>query len=312
VNRRLALALGAFTLLSTLATQAADARPGRGGRGGGGGIRIGGGGSVRFSGGGGVRIGGGRSSGGVTVQTSPRGGGSWRPRGWSVGGRVVVGGGVYVGRPWYPRYYRPYYGATYVPSYYDGAYYGGGYYPVAPAQGPGVVAVAPAYAPELPKLALGVFAGGVSVEGIEESSDLGLLGRFRLGNGGLLVEGEIGKQSYANDLRIDRRLGASLIWEIGAQNRFAPYVLGGLGVQQADVAGTYESTQNFGELGVGIRYAITPRFHIAADVRAGSRATISSDTPMTDAAARLIAPPSSDSGETESYARSRISALIYF
>lgn len=309
MNRRLALALGAFTLLSTLATQAADARPGRGG---GGGVRIGGGGSVRFSGGGGVRIGGGRSSGGVTVQTSPRGGGSWRPRGWSVGGRVVVGGGVYVGRPWYPRYYRPYYGATYVPSYYDGAYDGGGYYPVAPAQGPGVVAVAPAYAPELPKLALGVFAGGVSVEGIEESSDLGLLGRFRLGNGGLLVEGEIGKQSYANDLRIDRRLGASLIWEIGAQNRFAPYVLGGLGVQQADVAGTYESTQNFGELGVGIRYAITPRFHIAADVRAGSRATISSDTPMTDAAARLIAPPSSDSGETESYARSRISALIYF
>lgn len=311
MNRRLALALGAFTLLSTLATQAADARPGRGG-----GVRVSGGGraggGIRVTGGGGVRFGGGRSSGGVTVQTSPRGGGSWRPRGWSVGGRVVVGGGVYVGRPWYPRYYRPYYGATYVPSYYDGAYDGGGYYPVAPAQGPGVVAVAPAYAPELPRLALGVFAGGVSVEGIDESSDLGLLGRFRLGNGGLMVEGEIGKQSYANDLRIDRRLGASLIWEIGAENRFAPYVLGGLGVQQADVAGTYESTQNFGELGVGIRYAITPRFHLAADVRAGSRATISSDTPMTDAAARLIAPPSSESGETESYARSRISALIYF
>ena len=127
-----------------------------------------------------------------------------------------------------------------------------------------------------------------------------------------MVEGEIGKQSYANDLRIDRRIGASLIWEIGAENRFAPYVLGGLGVQQADVAGIYESTQNFGELGVGIRYAITPRFHLAADIRAGSRATISSDTPMTDAAARMIAPPTSDSGETESYARSRISALIYF
>lgn len=301
MNRRLALALGAFTLLSTLATQAADARPGRGG-------------GIRVTGGGGVRFGGGRSSGGVTVQSGPRGGGG-RVRPWSVGGRVVVGGGVYVGRPWYPRYYRPWYAGSYVPSYYGydgGGYYGGGYYPVAPAQGPGVVAVAPAFAPALPRLALGVFAGGVSVEGIDESSDLGLLGRFRLGNGGLMVEGEIGKQSYANDLRIDRRLGASLIWEIGAENRFAPYVLGGLGVQQADVAGTYESTQNFGELGVGIRYAITPRFHLAADVRAGSRATISSDTPMTDAAARLIAPPSSESGETESYARSRISALIYF
>jgi hypothetical protein len=33
---------------------------------------------------------------------------------------------------------------------------------------------------------------------------------------------------------------------------------------------------------------------------------------MTDAAARMIAPPSSDSGDTERYARSRISALIYF
>jgi hypothetical protein len=141
VNRHLALALGAFTLLSTIASQTTDARPGRGGGGrAGGGVRVTGGGvrvtggGVRVTGGGGIRFGGGRSSGGVTVQPSPRGGGSWRPRGWSVGGRVVIGGGIYVGRPWYPRYSAP----TYVPSYYDG----GGYYPVGPAAGPGVAAIA--------------------------------------------------------------------------------------------------------------------------------------------------------------------------
>jgi hypothetical protein len=269
-------------------SEAADARGrGRGWFGGGGGasIRIGGGASVHWS----------------------RPARVYRPSSsWSIGGSIYVG----TPAPRY-RYYRPYYYSdTYVPSYY-----GTSYYPVAPAAAPGyVVAVAPR--PELPKLGLGLFAGGSSVENVSESSDLGVLGRLRLGNGGLLIEGELGKTSYESDLRVDRRLGASLVYEIGAHNRFAPYVLGGFGVQQADVAGTYSTTQNFAEIGIGLRYAITPKFHLAVDVRAGSRNTMSSDDPskqpVMGTIARTVSPPSSSSDESEEYTRARLSALLYF
>jgi hypothetical protein len=284
VNRRLALTLGALGLLSTLGAEIADARP------------------VRFGGGGGVYIGG-RGSVSVGWSSPPR---HHYPRasGWSVGGHIHIGGSYS-----YPRYryYRPYYYPAYVPSYYGVTYYGSSYYPVDPAPAaPGVVAVV-APPPALPKLGIGLFAGGVSVEGVDESSDMGILGRIRLGNGGLLIEGELGKQSYADDLRVDRRLGASLVWEIGARNRLAPYLLAGLGVQQAEVADEFTTTQNFAELGIGLRYAITPRVHLAADIRAGSRDTMSSDSPETLPAgttARMISPPSSDSpDDNEGYTR---------
>ena len=287
MNRRLALVVGSFGLLAALHTGDADAR-----------------GRVWFGGGGGVRISGGGSA-SVHWSSPPRS--VYRPRGWSVGGSIWVGGGA----GYYPRYryYRPYsYYPAYVPSYYGAAYY-----PVAPAAAPGIVAVADPR-PELPRFGIGLFAGGVSVQGQDDSSDVGVLGRLRLTDG-LLIEGELGKTSYPNDLRVDRRLGASLIYEIGARNKLAPYVLAGLGAQQADVAGTYTTTQDFAEIGVGLRYALTPNFHLAFDVRAGSRNTVSSDEPVPVAAgttARTISPPSSSSGDNEDYSRARLSALLYF
>ena len=239
---------------------------------------------------------------------------AWRPHRWNVRGSIYVG-------PTYRYYPRPYYVyyPTYVPSYYATT----SYYPVAPAvQAPGVVAVAPARR-ELPKLGIGLFAGGSAVEAqdggsVHESDDLGLLARFRI-TPGLIVEGELGKMSYDIDgyqnARVDRRLGASLLYEIGAYNRFAPYVLAGIGVQQADVAGIYQTTQDYGELGIGLRWAVTPKFHLAAELRAGARATVAGDeapTVSTGTASRVITPPSADSDETEEYTRGRLSAILYF
>ena len=289
MNPRFALVVGAFGLLSLIGSEAAEAR-GRG--------RVwfggGGGGSVRVH----ARIGGGIGWSRPARVYSPR-------SSWSVGGSIYVGSPA----PRY-RYYRPYYYSdAYVPSYY-----GTSYYPVAPAAAPSVVVVAER--PDLPKFGIGLFAGGSAVEDVSESSDMGVLGRLRLGNGGLLIEGELGKTSYESDLRVDRRLGSALVFEIGARNRFAPYILGGFGVQQADVAGEYNTTQNFAELGIGLRYAVTPKFHLAVDVRAGSRNTMSSDDPSTrpveGTIARTIAPPSSESDESEEYTRARLSAVLYF
>jgi opacity protein-like surface antigen len=219
---------------------------------------------------------------------------------------------------YYPYYYRPYY--YYYPQYVP-SYYGEGYYPVQPTYGgPSVVAVA-APRPELPRFGVGLFAGAVNTTDNQQTntgeSDLGVLGRFRL-TPGLIVEGELGKTTTnlnnVDNVRVDRRLGGSLLYEIGAYNRFAPYLLAGLGVQQAQVGGDYSTTQDYGEIGAGIRYAITDHFHITLDIRAGSRSTVSDPNSVmpVNTAARTITPPSAGSNQSEDYTRGRLAAILYF
>ncbi|MCX5748031.1 MAG: outer membrane beta-barrel protein [Proteobacteria bacterium] len=286
LGRSLLVAVGAFTLTSLLDTGTAEA------------------GRFRFSGHAGVHFGG-----GVHVNYA-RPAPQFRPHRWSVSGHIYIG----------PQYtYRPYYYYTpeYVPSYYPAQ----SYYPIAPAPSATAQTVVVAANPELPRFGLGLFAGGASVEdrgsSTSQSSDLGVVGRFRL-SGGLLVEGELGKTSYAQDVRVDRRLGASLVYEIGAYNRFAPYVLAGLGVQNAETNGAYSADQSYGEIGAGLRYAVTPSLHLSADLRLGSRATMSNDADMStlgtgNSTARTIAPPPTSSSDTsENYSRGRIAAILYF
>jgi hypothetical protein len=229
----------------------------------------------------------------------------WRPRVW-------VGGSVWVGGYYYPRPYYYYYYPESVPSYY-GYGYGGGYYPVQPNGAPGVVAVA---APErpMPRFGIGVAAGGSNIEGRQDSSDLSALVRFRL-TPGLLIEGELGRTSFKDDVRVDRRIGGSLIWELGARNALAPYLLGGAGVEQADVNGSFSTTQEFGELGVGLRWALSRNLHLTFDVRAGARKAIDSNQPdAVSPAVRSVAPPSgSNNGDdTEKFTRGRLAAILYF
>jgi hypothetical protein len=295
VNRRLPLLLGAVAFASSLGVASNTAEAGRG--------------RIRF--GGGVSVRGGAHVGSSWHFARP----AWRPHRWSVGGSIYIGPRyTYQPRPYYVYY------PTYVPSYYHT-----NYYPVAPVAAPGVVVAVAARQP-LPKLGVGLFAGGSQVEAqdggsMHDSDDIGLLARYRL-TPGLLIEGEVGKTSYDDgnfdNVRVDRRLGASLIYEIGAYNRWAPYVVGGIGVQQADVAGVYQTTQDFAEIGLGIRWAVSRQFHLAFDLRAGSRGTVSesgsSTQPATAAgtSARVIAPPPAASDESEEYTRGRLSAILYF
>lgn len=305
MTTRLPLFLGTSVAALAFASLTGTAEAGRG---------------VHFSGGfhasGGVHVGGGFSA-GVHV-----GGGSyahWGARSyyhptnnWSVRGHVWVGGY----RPYYYRPYYYYYYPEYVPSYY-----GASYYPVETTAAPGVTTVVAVAQPELPRFGIGLFAGGVATDYNTQTntqeSDLGVLGRYRLTTG-LIIEGELGKTSTSvngvDNLRVDRRLGGSLIYEIGAYNRFAPFVLAGLGVQQADVSGNYSTTQDFAEIGAGIRFAVSSHFHLALDLRAGTRSTVSNDQtmPVTGGVARSITPPTSDSGQSEDYTRARLSAILYF
>ena len=318
--------LGAATVLalSFVSVQTAEAGHGGGGHGGGGGgAHFSGGG---FHAGGSVHVGGSvgvRGGGGFHGGFRGYAGGGWhggyargyrgyntyggyRGYGW-YGGHVWWGSGLYGwGWPYYYGYY-----PEYVPSYYGTTYY--------PIQGaPAVAAAVVAPRPQLPRFGVGVGYGVVSTSdpggtSTGGSSDLSFLARFRL-TPGLLIEGEIGKTDYDSSERVDRRLGASLIYEIGAYNKLAPYLLVGGGVQQADVNGDYNTTQDFAEVGVGLRYAITPHFSIAADIRAGERGSVSNDSNMSvlSTASRTLAPPTSSSGQTEDYTRGRLSAILYF
>lgn len=229
--------------------------------------------------------------------------------------RVFVGGSVWLGGYYYPRPYYYYYYPQYVPSYYGGyygnynnsAYANNGYYPVQP---PSQAVVAPAPRRTLPTFGIGVAAGGTSVADREESSDLSALVRFRM-TPGLLLEGELGKTEFRDDLRIDRRIGGSVVWELGALNSFAPYLVGGLGVQQAEDDESFSTTQRFGEVGVGLRLALGRNIHLTADVRAGRRETIDQqDQPDVVTAERSILAPDVD--EPEDYARFRLAAFLYF
>lgn len=230
----------------------------------------------------------------------------WRPHAW-FGGSVWVGRGYY-----YPRPYYYYYAPEYVPSYY-----GSSYYPVQPTSAPGVMATTAEAPPSLPTFGIGVFAGGSSVQNVDnklDTSDLGALARLRL-TPGLLIEGEIAKTSFKDNTRVDRRLGGSLIYEIGAQNSFAPYLLAGGGVQQADVDGSFTTTQDFGEIGVGLRWALSRNLHLAFDIRAGRSQTIDSTQPgVISNAARSVAPPSGSNGadNREDYTRGRLAAILNF
>jgi hypothetical protein len=275
---------------------------------------------------GGVRVHGG-FRGSVSVRFArPAGRPIFRPRVWG-GGRWRWN--YYY---WWPRPYYYYYPES-VPSYY-----GGTYYPVEPGvsagAAPGAVAVAPRQRP-LPTLGFGVFAGGTSVNGMKDASEIGLLGRLRLGGGGLMLEAELAKDSFSGDVstcqpnvpctliavngdRVDRRIGGSLIWELGARNSFAPYLLAGGGVQQAKVTSgdffgsDFTTTQDYGEIGVGLRWALSRSLHLTVDIRAGRRQTIDSNQTVTPVA-RVINPPSGGPGnDTEDYTRARLAAVINF
>lgn len=283
-------------------------------------------GGVRFSGGfhGSVRVGGGFAA-------RPSYGGTYRSygsygsyghvrdhRSWGVHGHVYVGGSY----GYYPSYY--YYYPEYVPSYY-GAYY----YPVQPAYtAPGVTAVV-APRPPLPRLGVGLFGGIVDTDyntaTNTKETDVGVLARYRLTEG-LIIEGELGKVSTSvtnvdgtttDNARVDRRLGGTLIYEIGAYNALAPYGLVGMGVQQASVNGDYSTTQDYAEIGAGLRLALSRNFHLTFDIRAGQRTSVSSSgSPQMlppNTTASVVAPPQSNSADnSEDYTRARLTAILYF
>ena len=341
----LGLTVVGFAASALLATPSAFARNGGGGGGHGGGGGGHGGGGGGHSGGGAAHSGGG--GGGAHAAGASYAGGHSVYGGASFGGPAghagvgpqarnippghsgpVQGPGGYHGGYYHGGYYGPrpaWYGYGY--GYGYGYPYGGigiyegnsGYY----ADG-GYSARPMAPQPPLSRFGIGVYGGAVGVQGTDGStptttgSDYGFIARLRL-TPGWSIEGEIGKSQYTDssatsstvgETRMDRRYGASLLYEFGAYNTLAPYIVGGVGETVSDVSNGTSADRAFGEIGLGLRYRIAPHIEIAADIRAGHSQGANSNSPTVFAAStssNLI-----PDGNGEDYTRGRISAILTF
>lgn len=262
-----------------------------------------------------------RVGGGITVRTTPRT--YYRPAyrpayrptyrpyyrpNYAIGGSIWVGGGTYYGGGYYRTYAAPppaptcECGPGTVPSYYPGYYsQPGGYYSGT------ATSAAQSEPAELPRFAIGGYAGGYDVDG-QNGNDVGFLVRLRLTDG-LLVEGELGQSELEDQYGDpDSRAGASLIYEFGARNDWAPYLVAGAGATRSDAT---DESLGFGEFGVGLRWALTDHLHLAFDIRAGAQELSEFYSAQPDAAARVIL-PTEDDEETQNYTRGRLSAMLYF
>lgn len=241
-------------------------------------------------------------------------------------GSIRIGGPRYRYRGHYRPYYRPrvhlrYYARPYFfPRYYWGFRYaypppaceyecGPSYYAAPP---PVAVAVETAPAePPLSRLGLGIFGGSVDVENNDAGSDLGLIGRLRLTRH-LILEAEVSKTEIADGARVDKRLGGALLFEFAPYSALSPYVLGGGGFGQTEVDdGRFTAEQAYGEVGIGLEWAITRHIALFGDLRAGVRESNASDEEIL-----LVTGGGGGSGATvdddERFTRARIGALLHF
>ncbi len=153
---------------------------------------------------------------------------------------------------------------------------------------------------------VGIFAGGMNVEDREATSDIGLIGRFRLTRS-LTLEGEVAKSELEDGSRVDRRLGAALLYDLAPSSRLSPHILVGAGAVRSDIEGvrSMSADQVYGEVGVGIGWRLTRSLELAADIRAGSREANGNDEIFRSSQPVPIK-------EDESYTRGRLSAILHF
>lgn len=172
-----------------------------------------------------------------------------------------------------------------------------------PAAAPVQVVSRPA---PLPRLGVGLFAGGMNVEDREATSDIGVIGRFRLTDS-FLVEGEIAKSELEDGDRIDRRMGAALVWDLSPRSKLSPHLLIGGGAVRADIdedGFSSNADQLYGEIGAGLGWRLSRHLELSADIRAGSREALQNDNAVFATTAPIQ--------EEETYTRGRIAAMLYF
>lgn len=207
-----------------------------------------------------------------------------------------------------PTYYVEYSEPVYAPppqeQYYEEQYYQESHYQESYQN---VVQVAPAPKPALARWGLGAFAGSVQVDDQEAGADLGLVGRYRFSRS-WSVEGEVAKTQTSSGERTDKRVGGALVWHLPILQSLKPSLLVGAGYGQSEFGkGEFHARQGYGEVGLGVAYALSNSLHLTADVRTGTRS-------RTDDVTHVALGSMADAPieEDEDYSRARVGAMIFF
>lgn len=183
------------------------------------------------------------------------------------------------------------------PVYSQTTYVQGGYAPPAPVY----------IAPRVSRWAVGAYAGSVEVDGAPEAMpDLGIMGQFRL-SPAFTLEAELSRSERSEISRVDRRVGASVLYDFSPDQTISPYILAGVGLSQTDIGeGAFLADKAYGEVGLGARLRLGHRFQLLADVRLGSRES------EDDAVYKTSEPIAPMVQPDEQYARFRLGGLINF
>ena len=155
--------------------------------------------------------------------------------------------------------------------------------------------------------ALGAFAGMMDTEGMESGSDLGLMGQYRFSRA-FALELEVAKSKQADGGRVDRRLGAALLYDLRLGRKLSPFLLAGAGYGQSEIAtGEFHAQQGYGELGAGLRLRVSERVQLVADLRAGRRS--SKDDQVYISKTQTMG---ASLAKNEDYTRIRVGGLLTF
>lgn len=155
--------------------------------------------------------------------------------------------------------------------------------------------------------AVGAFAGVMNTEGMESGSDLGLLGQYRFTRA-FALELELAKSKQDQGDRVDRRLGAALLYSLRPNRKLDPFLLAGAGYGQSEIAaGEFHAQQGYGEVGAGLRLKLTKSLHVVGDLRTGRRSGADEQVYMSKTAT-----DGASLRKDEDYTRFRVGGLLTF
>jgi opacity protein-like surface antigen len=215
-------------------------------------------------------------------------------------GRVAV---RFFPRPIFYPYYYPY-----CPHQYWEFLYGRPL-PTRHGCGVGVEVAAAVETRRPPRLGLGAFGGSVAVREDDAAGEVGVIGRLRVWDH-LQVELELARTELDDEAGSDNRVGGALLLQFTPYSAVSPYLLGGGGFGRADLDdGDLTADRPYGEVGVGLEWALARHLSLFGDVRLGLR-QLEDDEEQPVLRARTAVADADD--DDDRFARARIGGLLYF
>lgn len=158
----------------------------------------------------------------------------------------------------------------------------------------------------LPRFGIGITAGRFEAEQGRDADEFGVFARLRLTDA-LELELESSKTEHDAGDRIDKKFGGALYLDLAPRSDWAPYMVGGLGVQESEGNnGSWTSERSYGEVGGGLRWRLNRSFTVAGDLRVGRSTVIEDDQ---DYVALSVLPEIQDD---ENYTRLTLKGILYF